>query len=574
MSHSAILLNVDHNTLLDRLPYANGAAFDSHAEEHNPTCLPGTRTDVLERVYEWAGDPAGEPIFWLDGMAGTGKSTISRTVSRVFAGTGNLGASFFFKRVESERSQFTKFFSTLARQLILREPLTAPYIMQNLEEDATLVHKSMREQFEKLILNPLSKAWDGLATYKYCVIVVDALDECESEQDVKLMIRLLSLARPQKSPMKLFVTSRPEHPIRLEFSRLDGGYRKMILHELPRLVIEKDIHTYLSHELARIRVDFDKMQPASLQLGETWPEKSDVESLANMASPLFIVAATACRFIGERRSGRPDRQMAKLLEYQTTSHNSQLYSTYQPVLDQQIVGLSSADRKCVVEEFQYIVGTIINLIDPLSKTNLSNLLGVPPDVIDTRLDMLHSVLSVPMKDTSPVRLLHLSFREYLLDPEIQEQSVFGVDQETANANIASKCFAVMMQELKEDICNMKAPGTDRNYVSEEKLNFCLPDHLRYACLYWTSHVQKANVPLLDDGQCWRFLEKHFLHWLEAMVYLRKVEGVIPMLRTLKSVQVSEQDHDNASSLPLTDSLVSINFFALRIPFRCRAVRTI
>jgi hypothetical protein len=49
-------------------------------------------------------------IFWLKGMAGTGRSTISRTVARSLKGTNHLGASFFFKRGEGYRGYAKKFF--------------------------------------------------------------------------------------------------------------------------------------------------------------------------------------------------------------------------------------------------------------------------------------------------------------------------------------------------------------------------------------------------------------------------------------------------------------------------------
>jgi hypothetical protein len=41
-SLSSILLDIDHKIALDTLPMAEGASFDSHAEEHNPTCLKDT----------------------------------------------------------------------------------------------------------------------------------------------------------------------------------------------------------------------------------------------------------------------------------------------------------------------------------------------------------------------------------------------------------------------------------------------------------------------------------------------------------------------------------------------------
>ncbi len=64
-----------------KLPIAKGASFDSLEEEHNARCLPNTRSELLSQVMEWAEDEDGKPIFWLNGMAGTGKSTIARTVA-------------------------------------------------------------------------------------------------------------------------------------------------------------------------------------------------------------------------------------------------------------------------------------------------------------------------------------------------------------------------------------------------------------------------------------------------------------------------------------------------------------
>jgi adenylylsulfate kinase-like enzyme len=74
---------------------AKGASFDSHMEERNSTCLQNTRTELLRHVQEWANHKNGKPIFWLNGAAGTGKSTIARTVARTFANQQRLGASFF-----------------------------------------------------------------------------------------------------------------------------------------------------------------------------------------------------------------------------------------------------------------------------------------------------------------------------------------------------------------------------------------------------------------------------------------------------------------------------------------------
>jgi len=50
------------------------------------------------------------------------------------------------------------------------------------------------------------------------------------------------------------VTSRPELPIRLGFKQMsDGTYRNLVLHEVPRKTIERDITLFLEHELVKIR---------------------------------------------------------------------------------------------------------------------------------------------------------------------------------------------------------------------------------------------------------------------------------------------------------------------------------
>jgi hypothetical protein len=73
-------LEIDTNIKLARLPTARGAAFDSHDDEHLSTCLPNTGVELQHQVMEWADEAHGKGIFWLSGIAGTGKSTIARTV--------------------------------------------------------------------------------------------------------------------------------------------------------------------------------------------------------------------------------------------------------------------------------------------------------------------------------------------------------------------------------------------------------------------------------------------------------------------------------------------------------------
>jgi hypothetical protein len=86
------------NNVLENLPIAVDAPFSAYQRQHDPLCLPNTRTDLLQEIYNWVGGRDKRCIFWLSGLAGTGKSTIARTVAGRCHDAKQLGASFFFSR--------------------------------------------------------------------------------------------------------------------------------------------------------------------------------------------------------------------------------------------------------------------------------------------------------------------------------------------------------------------------------------------------------------------------------------------------------------------------------------------
>ncbi|KAF3119539.1 hypothetical protein TWF703_003293 [Orbilia oligospora] len=139
---------------LEKMTYAEDAAFDSCDDAK---CHPKTRQELLNQIKEWAEDPKGECIFWLSGQAGTGKSTISRTVADIFNNCKRLGASFFFKGGENKRDNASLLFTTISVQLSRRLPGLAPYIKRAIQGDRDIIRKSFQKQFKYLVLQPLQE---------------------------------------------------------------------------------------------------------------------------------------------------------------------------------------------------------------------------------------------------------------------------------------------------------------------------------------------------------------------------------------------------------------------------------
>lgn len=219
---SKLIVDIHQKFDLAKLPSEHDAAFDSHRDEHELRCFPKTRVDLLQEIVEWAKDSSGKCIFWLNGMAGTGKSTISRTVAQSFADNRVLGASFFFKRGEGNRGNASRFFTTIAAQLINKIPNLSPFIREVIASDPDISHKALKEQFEKLVLQPLSQIPRVSPETSRIIFVFDDLDECEREEDIKTILRLLARLKDLSSVcLRIFVTSRPELPIRLGFKNVE-----------------------------------------------------------------------------------------------------------------------------------------------------------------------------------------------------------------------------------------------------------------------------------------------------------------------------------------------------------------
>ncbi|OCL02878.1 hypothetical protein AOQ84DRAFT_392639, partial [Glonium stellatum] len=528
--------DIHQEIVLAKLRTAEGATFDSHTDADNARCHPGTRVNILRQILAWGTSRDGECIFWLNGMAGTGKSTISRTIAQSFADKGILGASFFFRRGHGDRGRTAFFFTTIIAQLVRRLPSLAPHICAAIEADPTINEKSAKDQFDKLLANPI-RTLPGHSQPSAMVIVVDALDECDALEHIRLVIQLLSQAKHFTSiRLRFFLTSRPELPIRLGFKDISGKYKDLVLHEIPKPDIEHDITAFLQHELSKIRQDYNKSVALNRQLPPDWPGAGHIQGLVDMAIPLFIFAATVCRFIQDRRVGGPKDQLARILEHQK-GQKSNLNATYLPVLDRLLVGLREPEKREVAERFKQVVGPIVILASPLSTTFLARLLGVSLDAIEDQLDLLHSVLSIPPDPSIPVRLLHLSFRDFLVDPENgreQEKYPFWVDERQTHELLAARCLELLStgDTLKRDVCGLRLPGTRRSEIDQQTIDACLPPEVQYACRYWVYHWKESKCLIRDGNLVSYFLTHHLLHWLEALALLGRVWESIGMVNDL------------------------------------------
>jgi NACHT domain len=471
-------------------------------------------------------------------MAGTGKSTIARTVARGLNQRGTLGASFFFKRGEGDHGNASRFFTTITAQLARKLPSLAQHVQEVIEADSDVGKSFIDVQFKKLVFQPLKKVdSDPESPLTTIVVVIDALDECDTESDATKIISLLPQVKQLSSVrLKFFVTSRPEFPIRLQFSEIRGTYQDLVLHQVDKDIIGRDIGTFLESELSQFRVKYNNHFPRDRQLSSDWPGPTNIQLLVDMAIPLFIFAATISRFLGDWRGGRhPDKKLSDIIKYQTRSQTSKLDATYAPVLDQLLINLSRPEREDRAKHFREVVGPIVVLAKPLSTISLSHLLGIPKQDIDCELDLLHSVLDIPYNAETPIKLFHLSFRDFLVDPEKRDTNPFWVDEMKTHETITSKCLGLLSKYLKNDICGLLMPGATRTDIDKQRILDCLPLSVQYACLYWVHHLKGSRRRIQDEDQAHSFLKRYFLYWLEALSLVGRLSESISMITDLLAI---------------------------------------
>jgi hypothetical protein len=255
---------------------------------------------VLKQIRAWTYGEERSCIFWLNGMAGTGKSTIARTISREFSNKGNLGASFFFTRGGGEAvASAGMFFTSIAKQLAIARPSVKQFISEAVQNQPDIASKSRNDQWTKLIAQPLGKMQPS-SQHPVLVIVVDALDECDNDNDMRGIVTTLAQAQDVASvKLRIIVTSRPETPIRLGFMKMEEIlHRDLLLHEQPREVVDADICLFFYSVFEEIKEVHG--------LSDEWPSVDTVNQLVHLSAGLFIFAATVCRFIQEYEQSAED----------------------------------------------------------------------------------------------------------------------------------------------------------------------------------------------------------------------------------------------------------------------------
>ena len=394
--------------LLDRMRHVTDAGYLCGNRQG---CMKGTRREVPFQLERWSRDEKDKRVFWLNGLAGTGKSTIAQTFAEMCFADGKLGASFFCSRDFDDRSNLRSIFPTLAFQLAHQHASFRQRLVSVLKTSPDVRQETLCSQMEKLIVGPFQ------ATKIQTLIVIDALDECQDEEPASALLSVLSRYVDTIPHVKFLITGRPEPRIRSGFrlESLQPHTDILKLHEVKPSSVDSDIKLFLKARFAGIA-----KTRSNCGLAEDWPGPQDIDTLCKKAAGFFIYASTVVKFVSSNHH-LPDERLALIVSLpQDTSHEGRLGIDllYTQVLEQAFCDVGSDDHK-VYSHFKSVVGAIVLISHPLSITTLSDLLrkcGSPLSISNT-LRTLHSLLLVPDGTEDPVQIFHKSFPDFLTDQQ-------------------------------------------------------------------------------------------------------------------------------------------------------------
>jgi hypothetical protein len=447
---------------------------------------------------------------------------------------GRLGASFRFDRDVVTSDTPSHLFGNLCHQLACFDDQLRIAVLSAIHCGGGSA-MSCRMQARKLLVEPIQDT----QIIGPVVIVIDALDESGSDDgNAGTSRKTLVHAIVQEFPalpasIKVLITSRDEGSI----SQLMPQCKSCLhMNTMDLEGTEEDIHSFIQHRMAQIC-----KYNSHHGLMNGWPGESRERELAHYADGLFIWADVACTFV---ENGDPVVQLEELF-------NNKKRVPAEGNLDHLFLNVIKcslhADQPIQLNNWHYIVDSIVALKIPLTKNGMDSLLGLSIEhpgktLLDgcqiklttssIIISALKPILRIDSGNKGVVRLLHKSVFDYLTS---HAKKPIWVNVPAHDCILAMQCFDIMNCNLQYDICNISNKSLLNSEVEglPACVRKCIPEALHYACLFFGHHLKDGMIfqPALAK-ELHKFITCHLLHWMEVMSLLNQVHQAETCLQIL------------------------------------------
>ena len=462
-----------------------------------PLCLQRTREGVLQEITDWVVGDDWRNILWLHGIAGSGKSTIARTVSAQLDPLHRKAAFVFFERNKVDPDSVIQ---TIAFQLANSDPLLRQTICAAISRNRNIVTQSLEAQFTALIQEPLNSVSQSLCGPM--VIIMDGLDEYANVDGRKPLLSLILEGFTQlPSDVRLLITSRREYDINSLFS-FNSQIKPISLSDTDSM---DAIRVFLSSELAYIR------RTRHIQMPH-WPGQETFERICALSQGLFVWASTLSRFLLTCLD--PTEQLHTVISSGSRQYAMGIDGLYHTIL----ASFGDWDEH-ISKRFREFVSLVV-FGGELNDIAIDELLDLPPE----RSCRIFLEALRPLFDWEPgwtVAPLHASLEDYLTDEKRCEDAPWALNCRESHEYLAMCCFRHMSRFLRPNLLGFDSSYWNLDELEEHKLDdFAseyIPESLRYSTHQWVGHVREAQSVLGHLRQYLTdFATNRIFFWLEVL----------------------------------------------------------
>jgi hypothetical protein len=450
------------------------------------SCLQGTRETVLEVIESWAKDFTRPPIFWLNGLTGTGKSAIAQTVADRCDAYGRLGSSVFCSRDVNSHDNLRLIFPTLAIQLA-QDPEVRSILVPLLRANPDVVYESPSDQMEKLIVKPLK------SRNVPAVIVIDGLDEWTDGISKSAILSAVEHWVKEIPKVKFFMTSRASFHL-----SLSDLAEVLTLHDTAQDPI--DIRLFLKHELSGLAVRRGL---------DNWPTDEQLDQLRNRAGGLFAYAAATIKFLGHKHTSVNGQYTTIAQSPGDTVHEGTVEGAHRGLsLDSLCISILQASFKKNDDDDDAIVrsvlATIVLATRPLPPSTIADLIHSELGEVMSILRSIQSLLRLHEDPSQPVRPFHKLLSDLLTSPTRCLDKKFHIPPGKFHSEIALNCLKLINETLESGL-------SLQNHTAYSGVA------LKYACAVWHVHLAQAREDVTTLVSALRhFLEEKIETWLEVL----------------------------------------------------------
>lgn len=358
------------------------------------------RETLLQAIEAWQCDPGSEPIFWLTGDMGVGKTALASVVAM----KGRLLAAHFCRAGEESRTDARAVAMSIASQLIESVPLYFSRLAQR--DYLSVLRASTDTVLRTLLIDALPLLGEQAPD---CLIVIDALDEATVDgQNVLAKFiggDLMAALRTRPDSYRILVTSRPDPVVMMAM----GQAPSYELRPGDTGNIE-DIKTFARTHLTARATDSGTL--------ESW-----TNDIAEKSEGLFSYAASAVLLV--RRGQSPDDlasgQMRLCREYFNVCY------------------LKHGDISAYSRQAGPLLAVVLAARGPLPISIVAATLDTTPNMLVAELDRLYLVLQ---QEAGAVRTRYQYLVEWLTSAELAGPYV--VSRQAGHDRLAKACWHLVM----------------------------------------------------------------------------------------------------------------------------------